>query len=64
MVWSLCALSGDEVLLAVENEAPRALSLHTPQLAASDPVAIRNVYRVAFDARTDTLLFLVSEPGQ
>ena len=64
MVWSLCALSGDEVLFSVENAAPRALLLHTPQLAASDPVVIRNVYRVAFDVRTDTLLLLGSNPGQ
>ena len=35
---TLCALSNDVVLLAVDNAAPRALTLHTAHLAANDSV--------------------------
>ena len=48
--------------ITVDNAAPRALTLHTTHLAASDPVAIQNVHRMEVDTRTDTLLLLVSEP--
>ena len=59
-VWSLCALSADELLLAMGAKGLRALSLHTGQLAAHEPIALRDeVIRVAFDSNTDTLLLFV-----
>ena len=58
-VFGMCALSADEVLLACGSAGLRAVSLHTAQLAAHKPSAIRYVYGVAFDAHTDTLLLLV-----
>ena len=61
-VWSLCALSADELLLACGTAGLRSLSLHTGMLAARDPTALQNVRRVAFDAHTDTLLLLVQPP--
>ena len=66
-VWSMCALSDDEIMFAVDNAAPHVLSLHTAQwrpLASRDPVDIRNVYKVAFDAHTDTLLFLMKDANE
>ena len=57
----MCALSADEILLASGAAGLRAVSLYTAQLAAYEPNAIRDVYDVAFDAHTDTLLLLVWE---
>ena len=62
IVYYMCALSADEVLLAFGPAGLRAVSLHTAQLAAHEPTALKNVYRVAFDAHTDTLLLLVRAP--
>ena len=63
-IWSLCALSAEELLLACGAEGLRALSLDTGQLAARRPTAMQyDVRRVAFDARTDTLLLLVWPPN-
>ena len=59
---SLCALSAEELLLAFGDTGLSALSLFTGQLAARDPTALQNVWRVAFDAHTDTLLLLVRPP--
>ena len=61
-VYDMYALSADEVLLACGYAGVRALSLHTTQLAAHDPTAIRHVYRAAFEAHTDTLLLFVKSP--
>ena len=58
-VWSLCALSADELLLACGAAGLRALSLHTEQLAAHEPSALSHVYSVAFDNHTDTLLLVL-----
>ena len=58
-VLAMCALSADELLLACGAAGLRAVSLHTAQLVSHEPSAIRDVYRVAFDAHTDTLLLLV-----
>ena len=59
-VLRLCALSADELLLACGDAGLRALSLDTGQLTAREPTALRgDVRRVAFDARTETLLLLV-----
>ena len=58
-VFDMCALSADEVLLACGPAGLRAVTLHTAQHST----AIRdNVWRVAFDAHTDTLLLLVWAP--
>ena len=63
IVWDLCALSADEVLLACGAEGLLSVSLHTAQLAAHEFSAIRDFVReVAFDAHTDTLLLLVWAP--
>ena len=59
-VHNLCALTDDEMLLACGAEGLHALSLRTGQLSAHQPTAVRDVYRVAFDANTDTLLLLVA----
>ena len=56
---SLCALSTDELLLACGDAGLRVLSLHTGQLVAREPIAMKNVWQVAFDARTGTLTLLV-----
>ena len=61
-VFDMCALSADEVLLACGRAGLRVVSLHTAQLVAHEPIAIREVYNVAFDAHTDTLLLLVWAP--
>ena len=62
-VLGMFALSADEVLLACSGRmAMGAVSLHTGQLAALDLPFIPFVWGVAFDAQTDTLLLLVSEP--
>ena len=61
-VNAMCALSADEVLLSCGIYGLRVVSLHTAQLAAHEPNAIRVVYGVAFDVHTDTLLLLVWEP--
>ena len=58
-VRSLCELSANELLLACGVGGLRALSLHTGQLAAHEPTALRDVWRVAFDAHTNTLLLLL-----
>ena len=58
-VIDMCAFSADEVLLALGAPGLRTVSLHTAQLVAHEPTAIRYVYGVAFDAHTDTLLLLV-----
>ena len=59
----MCALSAGEVLLAFGAAGLFALTLHTEQLAAFEPTVIQyDVYRVAFDAHTDTLLLLVLPP--
>ena len=58
-VFDMCALSADEILLACGRAGLRAVSLHTAQLAAYEPTALQNVYRVAFDTHTDTLLLFV-----
>ena len=60
-VYDVCALSADEVLLAC-GSGLRVVSLHTAQLVAHEPSAIQYVWRVAFDAHTDTLLLLVGPP--
>ena len=60
IVESLCALSADELLLACFGAGLRAVSLHTGQLVARKPTALRDdVLSVAFDAHTDTLLLVV-----
>ena len=61
-VEDIYALSADEVLLACGVAGLRVVSLHTAQLAAHEPSVIRYVWRVAFDAYTDTLLLLVTVP--
>ena len=61
-VFDMCALSADEVLLACGRAGLRVVSLHTAQLVAHEPNAIREVYNVAFDAHTDTLLLLLWAP--
>ena len=61
-VYGMSALSADEVLLACGAAGLRAVSMHTAQLAAYEPTALQNVYRVAFDTHTDTLLLLVWAP--
>ena len=48
------------MLIAAGATGLHALSLRTGQLSAHEPTAIRNVYKVAFDANTNTLLLLVS----
>ena len=58
-VWSVCALSDDVLLLACGGLGLRAYSLNSSQLSPHEIVAIPDVTRVAFDARTDTLLLLV-----
>ena len=60
-VYDMCALSADEVLLACGAAGLRVVSLHTAQLAAHEPTAIRDYFvsRMAFDAHSDTLLLLV-----
>ena len=58
----MCALSADEVLLACGPAGLRAVSLDTAQLVAHESSAIRYVWRVEFDAHTDTLLLLVRPP--
>ena len=59
-VYGMCALSADKVLLACGAAGLRAVSLHNAQLVAHESSAIRdNVWGVAFDAHTDTLLLLV-----
>ena len=58
-VLDVCAVSVDEVLLACNDAGVRAVSLHTAQLVAHEPNAIRKVWRVAFVAHTNTLLLLV-----
>ena len=61
--FDMCALSADELLLACGAAGLRAVSLHTAQLAAHEFSAIRDdVWRVAFDAHTDTLLLIVWAP--
>ena len=63
IVYDMCALSADEVLLACGPAGLRAVSLHTAQLVAQlEPGAIRVVVRVAFDTHTDTLLLVVRAP--
>ena len=57
-MWSLCALP-DEVLLACGVTGLRAFSLRGALLSAHEPTSIRNVYGVAFDNHTDTLLLIV-----
>ena len=61
-VSDMCALSADEVLLSCGAAGLRSVSPHTAQLAAHEPSAIRYVWRVVFDAHTDTLLLAVSAP--
>ena len=61
-VFDMYALSADEVLLACGAAGLRAVSLHTAQLVAHEPTAIRYVYGVAFDAHSDTLLLIVWSP--
>ena len=64
-VYDMCALTVDEILLSCGRVGGaaglRAVSLRTAQLAAYEPTALQNVYRVAFDAHTDTLLVLVGD---
>ena len=55
---SLCALSAGELLFACGDESVSALSLHTGQLVERAPTALSNVWRVAFDSSTDTLILL------
>ena len=60
-VCGLCALSDDDVLLAYSSQFTpprmRAVSLRSQQLPSPREVsALENVYRVAYDALTDTLL--------
>lgn len=60
MTCTTCALSVDEVLLTCGAAGLSALTLNTKQLAVYEPTVIHyDVYRVPFDARTDTLLLLV-----
>ena len=62
-IWCLCAISDDEVLLACGAASLRAISFRTAKLVDwTTASAIRNVYKVAFDAHTDTLLLLVGQP--
>ena len=53
-VSGICALDDDCVLLACG--ALRALRLSSAQLCARDPSPLEDVWNVAFDAATDTLL--------
>ena len=59
----MCAFSADELLFACGDAGLRALSLHTGQLAARESTALQNVWQVAFDAHTDTLLLFVRPPN-
>ena len=59
-VWSLCALPDDVLLIACGRAGLRAVSLNSTQLSAHKPPTIRNVYKVAFDKHTDTLLLIVA----
>ena len=43
-VEDMCAPSADEVLLACGAKGLRAVSLHTAQLSAHEPTAIRYVW--------------------
>ena len=60
-VTGLCVLHGDVVLLACHDGGVRALSLESLRLSRCDPCAQKNVYNVAFDAATATLLLVVAE---
>ena len=61
-VKDICLLSAEELLLAYSDAGLRAVSLRTGLLAAKKLTAIQNVYRVAFDTHTDTLLLVVETP--
>ena len=59
-VHDLCVLTDNKVLLACGAKGLHALSLRMGQLSAHEPTDVRDVYIVAFDANTDTLLLLVA----
>ena len=63
-VLSLCWISDDELLLAPVDASLRSLSLRTGELTAREPTALKIVWRVAFDALTDTLLVLTTEANK
>ena len=59
VVWGLCALFNDVLLLACGDAGLRLFSLNSSQLIPHKIIAIQDVTIVAFDAHTDTLLLLV-----
>ena len=62
IVYDVCAISNDTVLLAYGAAGLRAFSLSKNEVSSRAPAAIRDVYRVAFDSATDTLVLLVRPP--
>ena len=61
-VYHLSALSDDVMLLACGAAGLHALSLSSNNTSPFGPADIGDVYRVVFDAYTDTLLLLVKPP--
>ena len=59
IVLSLCALPDDVLLLACGAEGLRSVSLSSAQLSAHK---LANVYEVAFDEHTNTLLLIMRAP--
>ena len=60
LVWSLCALSGDVVLLLKVTGELQAVSLDSLFSAHKFyPIQSNGIYQVAFDSQTDTLLLVV-----
>lgn len=59
--YGLSALPEDVVLVACGTDGLRGLSLRSTQITPQDPSPIKEVYGVAFDAATDTLLLAVME---
>ena len=62
IVYDVCAVSDDGVLLAVGSVGLRSFSLSRNEVSTRPPADIRDVYRVAFDSATGTLLLLVRPP--
>ena len=61
-VYGMYALSADELLLVCGAAGLHAVSLRTGLFAAAKSSAIRDVYGVAFDTHTDTVLLVVETP--
>ena len=59
--YGLCALSDDIVLFACGTDGLRGLSLKRSKLIPNDISTIKEVYGVAFDLATDTLLLAIVE---